>query len=280
MKVAIPSEPPGGLEAKVAYHFGRCDFYTVVDIVEGKISNVEVVQSPRATAPFAPPSQIDLLASKGVEAVLVKGIGPRAMQQLAARGIAVYMTSAQTVREAVDEIIQDKAKLATLEDACREAKMQPFPPMPPAPMPFMGFGRGWGMGSTLWTGSTSWGPRQKVSLPSGKFKVAVACQGAGGLDDVVSPMFARAPTFTIVEIEGNNIVGSKVLPNSMASYPSGAGVAVTQMLASQGVRCLVAGRFGPNAAAVAAQFGMQTISVPPGTRIREAINSYVLKQPR
>ena len=112
---------------------------------------------------------------------------------------------------------------------------------------------------------------------SGQIRIAVATQGRGGLDDLVSPMFGRAPSFTLVEVEGNEIKGARVLPNQMISAPSGVGIAITQMLANEGARYLVAGRFGPNASAVAAQFGIQTVMVPPGIRVKDAVTQYVLK---
>lgn len=95
---------------------------------------------------------------------------------------------------------------------------------------------------------------------------------------MVSPMFGRCPSFTIVEVEGEAIKGAKVLPNQYVSAPSGVGIAVAQMLASEDVRYILAGRFGPNVSAVASQFGIQMIMVPPGTKIRDAIKQYVLSR--
>ena len=36
-----------------------------------------------------------------------------------------------------------------------------------------------------------------------KLKIAVATEGKNGLEDVVSVVFGRAKTFTVVEAEGN-----------------------------------------------------------------------------
>ena len=93
---------------------------------------------------------------------------------------------------------------------------------------------------------------------------------------MVSPIFGRAPSFTIVEIEEKKIKNVKVLPNQLLSSPSGVGIAAAQMLANEGVKYILAGRLGPNASSVANQFGMQAITVPPGTKVKDAINQYVL----
>lgn len=284
MRVAIPTNSPGGLDATISPHFGRCEVFTVVEIRNGEIVGSDTIINRGTHFGFGK-TPAEILASSNVDAILTQGMGPKAMQLFAQRGIAVYMTSAKTVKEAVNELVEDKAKLASLEDACKEARESTqSPPMPPF-TPGMGGGMGMGRGM----GSSPYGPplpqmpppvpqqMPKSMAPSvGRFKVGVASQGRGGLDDVVSPIFGRAPSFTIVEIEGKEIKNVKVLPNQFLSSPSGVGIAVVQMLGNEGVKYLLAGRLGPNATLVANQFGMQVIMVPPGTKISNAINQYVL----
>lgn len=93
---------------------------------------------------------------------------------------------------------------------------------------------------------------------------------------MVSPMFGRCPNFTIVEVEEKAIKGAKVLLNQYVSAPSGVGIAVVQMLANEGVKYILAGRFGPNVSAVSGQLGIQMVMVPPGVRIRDAINQFII----
>ena len=289
VKVAIPSNGPGGLEAMISPHFGRCDVFTIVEIVDGKIVNTNVIDN-RGTHFGYDRTPAELLASSGVDAILAQGMGPKAMQLFAQSGIAVYMTSARIVQEAVQELIEDKAKLASLEDACKESRerAESTPVMPPFG-PGMGMGRGMGRGMGLGPYGPAYPPMapvapypsQQMRKPSpppstSHFKVGVASQGPGGLDDTVSPIFGRCPSFTLVEVENKAIKGVNILPNQYVSAPSGVGIAVVQMLANEGVRYLLAGRFGPNVSAVASQFGIQVIMVPPGTKIRDAIKQYVL----
>ena len=111
--------------------------------------------------------------------------------------------------------------------------------------------------------------------PAGRFRVGVASQGGGGLDDMVSPIFGRCPNFTIVEMEGKDIKNVKVVPNQFVSAPSGVGIAVVQMLANEGVKYIIAGRFGPNVSVVARQLGIQMVMVPAGAKIRDAVNQLI-----
>ncbi|RLF16366.1 MAG: dinitrogenase iron-molybdenum cofactor biosynthesis protein [Thermoprotei archaeon] len=111
---------------------------------------------------------------------------------------------------------------------------------------------------------------------TGRLRVAVASQGQGGLDDVVSPVFGRCPTFTVVDVEGGEIKGVQVIPNQAMYAPHGAGIAAVQTLANLGVKIILAGRFGPWASQATMQFGIQTLTVPPGIKVRDAVYRYVL----
>ncbi len=144
-----------------------------------------------------------------------------------------------------------------------------------------GYGRGRGRGRGLGPASGPYGPPsvpppQPFRMPSGTFKVAIATEGPGGLDGMVSPRFGRCPAFTIVTIEGGNIRDVKVVQNQAAFAARGAGIAAVQALANEGVKVIVAGRFGPWASQASMQFGMQMVMVPPGIRVRDAINGYIL----
>ena len=149
-----------------------------------------------------------------------------------------------------------------------------------------GYGPGYGRGRRRGVGPGGTGPygfpppypppQQPFRMPTGAFKVAVATEGPGGLDDIVSPRFGRCPTFTIITIEGGNIKDVRTVQNQAAFAAHGAGIAAVQTLANQGVKVIVAGRFGPWASQASMQFGMQMVMVPPGIRVRDAINGYIL----
>ena len=51
-------------------------------------------------------------------------------------------------------------------------------------------------------------------------RIAVATQDLNGLDDVVSQVFGRSPTFTIVDVEDGVIRKIKVRKEPLRGYPS------------------------------------------------------------
>jgi len=89
-------------------------------------------------------------------------------------------------------------------------------------------------------------------------KIAVATT-QGGLEDVVSPVFGRCPTFTLVDVENGKVVSHEVVQNPYLSAMGGAGIQAAQLVISKGAQAILAGAFGPNATNVFSQGGVQTI---------------------
>ncbi|HEU67828.1 MAG TPA: dinitrogenase iron-molybdenum cofactor [Candidatus Acetothermia bacterium] len=102
----------------------------------------------------------------------------------------------------------------------------------------------------------------------------LAATGTGGLDDAVSPVFGRAPTFTLVELEGTEVRGSQVIPNPFQDAGSGAGIQAAQLVAKHNPRAVLAGNFGPNVSGVFAAAGIGMVPVS-GMTVQEAVLAYI-----
>ncbi|MGQ4913820.1 MAG: NifB/NifX family molybdenum-iron cluster-binding protein [Candidatus Asgardarchaeia archaeon] len=109
-------------------------------------------------------------------------------------------------------------------------------------------------------------------------RIAFATQGSGGLDDIVSPVFGRCPTFTIVEIEDGQIKNVTVQQNPAMNAIGGAGIQAAQIIASLGATAVVAGSFGPNATNALMSLGIRTIPGVAGITVRDAVNQYISGQ--
>jgi len=105
----------------------------------------------------------------------------------------------------------------------------------------------------------------------GKLKIAVATNEKNGLGDVVSNVFGRAKTFTIVDSEDEKITGLTILENSAASYHHGAGPIAVKMLVDEGVEVVLANELGIGASELLKQHNITIIPVKPGTNVEEAI---------
>ena len=104
----------------------------------------------------------------------------------------------------------------------------------------------------------------------GKLRIAVATNEKNGLGDVVSNVFGRAKTFTIVDAEDEKIAGVTILENSAASYHHGAGPIAVKMLVDEGVEVVLANELGIGASELLKQHNITIIPVKPGTNVGEA----------
>ncbi len=104
----------------------------------------------------------------------------------------------------------------------------------------------------------------------GKLRIAVATNEKRGLDDVVSNVFGRAKTFTIVDTEDKKITGVTTLENSAASYHHGAGPIAVKMLVDEGVQVVLAHELGIGASDLLKQHNITVVPVKPGMKVAEA----------
>ena len=117
-RVAIPSEAPGGLEARRSGHFGRCECFTMVDVVDGKVGEVEVLHNaPHTEGGCMAP--VLVLAEHKVDAIVVDGIGGRPLMGFNQVGIAVHAGVGGDVQTTVQAFIAGGLPVVGFEGACQ-----------------------------------------------------------------------------------------------------------------------------------------------------------------
>ncbi|PKQ29451.1 MAG: dinitrogenase iron-molybdenum cofactor biosynthesis protein [Actinobacteria bacterium HGW-Actinobacteria-10] len=118
MVLAIPSMGEGGLEAERSGHFGHCDCFTLVEIVDGAIADVRVVENPphEEGGCLRP---VNLLASHGVQALIVAGMGARPLAGFDAAGITVFYEGATPrIGDAVQLVLDDNVMKMDARHVC------------------------------------------------------------------------------------------------------------------------------------------------------------------
>jgi len=104
-----------------------------------------------------------------------------------------------------------------------------------------------------------------------KIKLAIPTKGDGGLEDVVSEVFGRANTFTIIDVEGGAVMNVDILQNPAVTYKHGAGPIVVKTLVDLGVNFVVSGELGPGVSTLLDQFKVSKVIVKPGTIVKEVL---------
>jgi predicted Fe-Mo cluster-binding NifX family protein len=115
MKICVPTENDKGLDSTVYGHFGSAPFFAVTDT---ETDHVEVITNRERRHRHGECSPAERIGSRGIEAVVCGGMGKRAFQSLAGAGIDVFLSDAETVREAVSAVRDNKVRRLTAESAC------------------------------------------------------------------------------------------------------------------------------------------------------------------
>ncbi|MHA1230969.1 MAG: NifB/NifX family molybdenum-iron cluster-binding protein [Candidatus Helarchaeota archaeon] len=118
MRIAVPTEYPGGLDAPVSQHFGHVAFFTIVEIDYDEITkdtsriknlskedikSVKIVGNPMEEHTCFTP--VKVLIDNGIDVLLINGIGGRPLMFCLQNGIKVYNGALGTVLEAVRDFL-------------------------------------------------------------------------------------------------------------------------------------------------------------------------------
>lgn len=104
-----------------------------------------------------------------------------------------------------------------------------------------------------------------------KLKIAVPTKSCGGLEDVISGVFGKAKTFTIVEVENGQIKNVRVIDNPAASYEYGSGPVAVKTLADLKVDLVLTTELGPGASGLLEHHHIRKVSVRSNTKVADAI---------
>lgn len=105
----------------------------------------------------------------------------------------------------------------------------------------------------------------------GKFRIAVPTKKHKGLEDVVSEVFGKAKTFTIVDVEDDEVKNVQVIDNPAASYEYGSGPVAVKTLADLKVNLVMAGELGPGASNLLEHYKIRQLSVRSNTKVADSI---------
>ena len=113
MRVAFSTMDDLGVNARISQHFGRCPFFTVVEVdEEGEVVNIETHENPyyNAHVQGAVPK---FVSSLGVDAIIAGGMGPRAIMFFESAGIKPFTTDLPTVSEALFALLRGEMEGAS-----------------------------------------------------------------------------------------------------------------------------------------------------------------------
>ncbi len=106
MKMALATNR-GGLEDMVSPTFGMTPTFTIVEVDEGKIKRVEVIENTFANAfGGAGIRAAELIANKGAKVAIAGNFGPNVFMVFSQAGIEAFVAHGITVKEAVEKYLR------------------------------------------------------------------------------------------------------------------------------------------------------------------------------
>lgn len=115
MKVCVPTEEDKGMNSVAYGHFGSARFFVIYDTETGETGTIRNSNQHHAHGTCHP---MAALGNMSVEAVIVGGIGKRAIEGLNSFGIRVYQSITGTVSENIQALRAGSLSEITPQNAC------------------------------------------------------------------------------------------------------------------------------------------------------------------
>lgn len=104
-----------------------------------------------------------------------------------------------------------------------------------------------------------------------RLRLAVPTKGTRGMRDSVSEVFAKAITFTIIDLVDGKVGEVMVEENKALGLTQGVGPVVMKNLRDKGVNIAIVGEVGPGARTLMELSGIRMIQVEPGLKVSKAV---------
>jgi predicted Fe-Mo cluster-binding NifX family protein len=117
LRLAVPSDMPGGLDAARSGHFGRSPSFTIVDVVDDVVVNTFAVPNPPHHKGDHCLAQVLTLGENFVDVVIVAGIGRKPLLACLQAGMRVFAGEDRPTVRAVVQAFVDAELVPVGNDA-------------------------------------------------------------------------------------------------------------------------------------------------------------------
>jgi predicted Fe-Mo cluster-binding NifX family protein len=235
----------------VSGHFGRCPYFTILDLERGSVTKQEVIENPGHQPGYIP----RFLHQKGVTCIVAGGMGMRARGFFAEEGIQTILGVTGKIQDVIEKLRQ--GILDGGESLCKP-----------------GSGKGYGVEKTVCDHPhdkqhDACEHKQTVTKIGESVKVCVSSQGTT-LDAQIDPRFGRCQYFLIVDTD---TLEYEAIKNPHIDSMGGAGIQSGQFIAEKRVKTVITGNVGPNAFQTLQAAGIEIITGASGS-VKEAVERY------
>ena len=120
-KVAVPSNNPGGMEARRSDHFGHSDIFTLLEVEDNKVIGISTHENVAHDSGgcMAP---VRALAEAGVKKMIVGGMGGTPLAICSEIGLTVYFAEKNEyalVSDVATAFVEGKLTVMNFDQACQ-----------------------------------------------------------------------------------------------------------------------------------------------------------------
>jgi len=116
MRICIPTVNAREQFSEVCEHFGSAPYFTIYDYETDAYETLNNTHHDHEHGTCHP---MDNLKGKGIDYVVCKGLGRRALEKLNTNGIKVYRIDRTTVKDIVKDFTASKSEEMSADNACR-----------------------------------------------------------------------------------------------------------------------------------------------------------------
>lgn len=116
MRICIPTIDDCKEVSEVCDHFGSAPYFTIYDFETNGYETVSNLDNDHKHGTCHP---MENLKDKGIDCVVCKGLGRRALEKLNDCGIKVFRIDRPTVKDIVEDFSNSKPEEIDPENACR-----------------------------------------------------------------------------------------------------------------------------------------------------------------
>ena len=117
MKVCIPAGSQEGLASEAYGHFGSAPFFVIHDT---EALSTEILENPNQHHAHGACQPLNALGGRDVDAIIVGGIGVRAITKLNASGIRVYRSAPGSIESNLNALAHQDLLELTPEAGCQQ----------------------------------------------------------------------------------------------------------------------------------------------------------------
>ena len=108
-RIAFSCEDKNGLNSEMSMHFGRCPFFTLVDVEDGKMTNAQVIANP-AFENHVPGVVPKFINDQQANVMVAGGMGPKAIEMFSGFGIEVATGVGGKVEKVLNAYLEGRVK--------------------------------------------------------------------------------------------------------------------------------------------------------------------------